>query len=510
MATSKINRILIANRSEIASRIQFTCKKLGIKTVSICAPEDQTLPFVYQADQNYLLEKNGTASYLDAEKIIKIAMQAKVDAIHPGYGFFSENAAFAQKVIDAGLIWIGPTPKSIKLMANKIEARKVLEKIDLPLVPGIYLSSTQKEEGKRFAQKIGYPVLLKNPLGGGGKAIKKVKNAADFDNAFDATLAEAKKLTGSNQILLEKCLENARHIEIQVAGDGKNFIHLYERECSIQRRHQKIIEETPCNFVEQKTLQKIHKTAIDIAKTIKYQNIGTVEFLVTQAQDFYFLEMNTRLQVEHSITELITGIDLVELQIKLAQKAKLPIQQKEICKKNHSIECRIYAEDPENNFLPATGKITHLQLPNGPFLRHDHNLQVDFQVTHFFDPMLSKLTCWGKNRDDAIKNMLASLEQFKIEGVKTNINFLKSILNSQEFLTGNIHTQLLNNPSPRWLRITSNLIYFKKISDPAYQSVDVQQKDIAFIAATLFKQLFKQQKEQKACPLNNWKRQQWN
>ena len=498
MNQNSIKKVLIANRSEICSRIQFTCKKLGIKTVSIFSSEDQFLPFVCQTSQNYMLSKNGIDAYNNQDEIIKIAIKTNCDAIHPGYGFLSENGDFAQKVVDADLTWIGPEPKNIKLMADKIQSRNTLEKAKIPFIPGFKVNSKNKDQAKKLALKIGYPIILKDPLGGGGKAIKRIDHPKDFDHLFDLTLSQAQQNTGSEELLLEKYIQNGRHIEIQIAGDGKNFIHLFERECSIQRRHQKIIEEAPCNFLDKNILKKMYQAAISIAKTINYKNIGTVEFLVTPKQKYYFLEMNTRLQVEHSITELTTGIDLVELQIHLAQNETLPFDQKEIIQNNHAIECRIYAEDAQNYFLPSCGKITNLKIPTNPYLRIDHNLEMNQEITPFFDPMISKISCSGKTRQDAIKNMQETLNELKIEGIKTNTKILKAILDSEEFLTGNVHTQLLNDQK-----------FFKKIIKNTYKFNSSEEEDIALISAYLLEQTSKQTHKHKKSRQSNWRQQQW-
>ncbi|MCK4651314.1 ATP-grasp domain-containing protein [Candidatus Babeliales bacterium] len=474
----KIKKVLIANRSEISSRIIFTCKRLGIKTVSIYCPQDKFLPYVWQADQNYPLSKNDFCAYIAQDEIIKIALNTKSDAIHPGYGFLSENAQFAKKVIDAGLLWIGPSPKTIKQMSDKILAKKIMQKFNIPVINGAYLKIANKNSIKKKCEKIGFPIILKDPLGGGGKAIRKVNNPSELENTLKTVISEAKTLSNSNQILIEKYIEKGRHIEIQIAGDGKNFIHLYERECSIQRRHQKIIEESPCVFLDKNTLEKMYQTAIKTAKSVSYENIGTVEFIVTPNQNFYFLEMNTRLQVEHSVTELTTGLDLVEMQIKIAQTKQLPYSQKEISRNFHSIECRIYAEDPFKNFTPSSGKITNLKIPNGSFIRHDHNLEENQTITSFFDPMISKITTWGKNRQSAINNMIQALNQFEINGIKTNIALLKKIITSNEFLEGNIHTQLLNDSA-----------YQKKIfslkTKLANQDNELSEEEICTIITTL-------------------------
>ena len=500
-----IKKILIANRSEIASRIIFSCKSMNIKTVAIYCEKDYILPFIYQADENHMLKKNDATAYLEQNEIIAIAKKLNADAIHPGYGFLSENYNFVQKVISAGLIWIGPNHKIIKSMADKVNARKIMKKNDVPIIPGYLISHNENEKTiKKLAIKIGFPLILKDPLGGGGKGIKKVFSPDELVSAFNTVKSESSRLTQSNQssllrILMEKYIQKARHIEVQIAGDGKNFIHLYERECSIQRRHQKIIEETPCNFVKKEILDQIYKTAIKVAAATKYNSIGTVEFIVTP-KNFYFLEMNTRLQVEHSVTEQTTGIDLVELQIKIAQNNKLDLEQKDIKQTDHSIECRIYSEDPKNNFIPSTGKIENLIIPQTPCTRIDHNLNENMEITPFFDPMIAKITIWGQSRNNAINKMLTYLTLLKIEGIKTNIEFLKTILNSEEFLSGNIHTQLIEQ---------ENLI--EKTKNKSEETFNVNEyqheKEIALIIAACLPQ--KKQCKKEVTKVNNWRMQQW-
>ncbi len=503
-----IKKILIANRSEVSSRIIFSCKSLGVKTVAIYCEQDSQLPYVYQADENHSLKEFGASAYLEQEEIINIAKKLNVDAIHPGYGFLAENYNFAQKVINAGLTWIGPNPEIIKSMANKVNARKIMQKNGVPIIPGYLVSHNESEEHtsvetfnvnentiKSLATKIGFPLILKDPLGGGGKGIKKVFNQKELIPAFNIVKSESSRLTQSNQnsllrILMEKYIQQAKHIEVQIAGDGKNFVHMFERECSIQRRHQKIIEETPCNFVKEEILDQIYKAAIKAAQAAKYNSIGTVEFIVTD-NNFYFLEMNTRLQVEHSVTEQTTGIDLVELQIKIATEKTLHLKQKNIKQNNHSIECRIYSEDPENNFLPSVGKIKNLIIPQTPYTRIDHNLQEGMEITSFFDPMLAKITIWGQNRNKAITNMLTCLTTLKIEGIKTNIEFLKTILSSEKFLSGNIHTQSIEQES-----------FIEKSNNHS-----TNEKEIALIIAACLPQ--KKQSEKADNKINNWRIQQW-
>lgn len=466
---SNLKKILIANRGEIALRIQQTCKSLGIQTVAIYAPQDHSNPHVYQAEQAYLINMEGYKAYLAQDKIIEIAQKSGCDAIHPGYGFLSENAVFAQKVVDAGLIWIGPNPQTIRLMGDKNQARIVAQEAGVPTVPGAKLenitSQINFQDALNIAKQVGFPLILKDPLGGGGKGARRVNSEIEFENALKMTISESQKLTGTSTILLERYLENARHIEIQIAGDGQNFVHLYERDCSLQRRYQKIIEESPCMFVSKQTLELMYVAAVSLAKAVNYQNVGTIEFMVvdqkvevrdqeptTQDQSgrelpnqeaFYFLEMNTRLQVEHSVTEMTTGIDLVALQLQIAQTSKLTITQENIMQRGHAIECRIYSEDPKNNFAPCSGKIDYLEIPKMPFIRVDHALEPGCEISPFFDPMQAKITVFGQNREMATAYMQTALKNFHINGITTNIEFLLALLYTEEFSHGNFHTQTL-------------------------------------------------------------------
>lgn len=498
----QIKKILIANRSEVASRIISTCKALNIKTVAIYSDEDKFLEYVFQADENYALEKIGGSAYLEQDEILQIAKKLNVDAIHPGYGFLSENYIFAQKVIDNKIIWIGPNPKIIKSMADKINARNIMGKNGEPIIPGYFITHNEEEESiKKKGTEIGLPIILKDPLGGGGKGIKKVFSIQELMPAINSIKSQTSRTTKSTQILMEKYIDQARHIEIQIAGDGKNFVHLYERECSIQRKHQKIIEETPAYFVSKNILNKMYQAAMNAAKIINYDNIGTVEFILTK-NEFYFLEINTRLQVEHSITEQTTGIDLVDLQIKLAETKKLNLKQNKIEQTNHSIECRIYSEDPENNFLPSTGKISNLNFSKNPYIRIDHNLNKNINISSFYDPMLAKITATGQSREKTIQNMIAYLEQININGIKTNINFLKQILKSNEFISGNIHTQLLEE---------KNYLDQNPFNpNPFDQNPLNYEKEIAIIIAASLTQISHDQKsENKINTTNHWKEQQW-
>ncbi|HBS47596.1 TPA: acetyl-CoA carboxylase biotin carboxylase subunit [Candidatus Dependentiae bacterium] len=498
-----MNKILIANRSEIASRIIQTCKYLEIKTVAIYSPEDKFASFVYDATESYPLTKSGIGGYLDQEEIIQIAKISNCDAIHPGYGFLSEMADFAQKVIDSGLIWIGPTPKQINLMGDKIQAKNLMQQINVPTIPGFEISANCDIANlKSKVAEIGYPILLKAALGGGGKAMRRVNNESEFESHFNAVKREAEYLFNSSSIFIEKYIENGRHIEVQIAGDPENIIHLFERDCSIQRRHQKVIEEATSTFVSQNCLEKIYETAVMAAKSINYKNLGTVEFIVTTSEQFYFLEMNTRLQVEHPVSEAISGIDFVALQIHLAEDNKLPYNQNEIQKHGHSIECRILAEDTNNNFAPSTGTIALLNLPKSNFVRIDHNLQEGMEITGSFDSMLAKVITSGRDRNETKLKMLQALDKLKIEGIDTNIEFLKSILKSKEFDKGKIFTNSLNNEN-----FVSTLLENNKIEST---DKNISNEELALIAAALIphKQTHHENKNVSKTQ-SNWKNSSW-
>jgi acetyl-CoA carboxylase, biotin carboxylase subunit len=446
-----MKKVLIANRGEVALRIQATCHSFGIKTVAIYTEEDQYLSYVFKAGESYKLSLSGAAGYMAQDEIISIAIKSGADSIHPGYGFLSEKSEFAQKVIDAGLTWIGPTPKNIALLGDKAVAQKTMISAGIPTVPGYSIDVTVSKsfgQAKLIAISIGFPIVLKCAHGGGGKAMRHVENVAAFDDAWNTVVSESEKLFFSTIILIEKYLEKPRHIEVQIAGDGEEYIHLYERECSIQRHHQKIIEEAPCSFISQETKEKLYAAALQAARAVNYKNIGTVEFLVTgdpvsHDEKFFFLEMNTRLQVEHSITEAITGRDLVFLQLYIARHGRLPYKQQDITKRGHAIECRIYSED--NNFVPSTGTINNLIFPSHPVLRIDHDLSEGQEITPFFDPMLVRLTTVGDDRSVSIAHMKQVLSRLHIDGVNTNGELLKAIMDMHEFLKGEIHTQLLKS-----------------------------------------------------------------
>lgn len=446
--TRPIKKLLIANRSEIALRIQATCRALGIITVVVYTKEDASCLYVQQADQAFELSKTGFAAFLQQDELIDIAQRSGADAVHPGYGFLAENADFAEKVIQSGLCWIGPAPTTMRRLGDKSQAKLLAEFLGVPVARGaIYRpNSMEAATGKKFAAVVGYPVIIKDSMGGGGKAMRRVYQELDFDAAWHAVLSEGKRLGFAGSLIVEKYVSNARHIEIQIAADGKRAIHLFERDCSIQRKHQKIIEQAPSTAVSPQTLAKMYEAATTIAMAVGYHGVGTVEFLVDEYDQFYFLEVNARLQVEHSVTEFVTGIDLVELQLLIAQHDALPISQEDVVVRGCAIECRIYAEDPFNNFTPSTGTISYLNIPRPPKVRVDYDLYQGYEITPFFDPMIAKLTAFGSTRSCAVKRMQGILELSTIAGLRTNIAFLRTILAATAFQQDEFHTQWLALP----------------------------------------------------------------
>jgi len=394
-------KILIANRGEIAVRIIKACRELGIISAAIYSDADLTSLHTRMADEAYYIGASAASeSYLNKNKIIELAKSIGADAIHPGYGFFSENALFIEEVEKSGISFIGPSSNSVKMMGSKTAARTLMSKNNVPVVPGTLEALKSVEEGIVFSEKIGFPVLLKASAGGGGKGMRKVTSKEEFKSAFESTKREALKSFANDEVYIEKFIENPKHIEVQVIADKHgNYLHVFERECSIQRRHQKIIEEAPSSFVDEITRNKITNAAIKAAKACGYYNAGTIEFLMDSNKEFYFLEMNTRIQVEHPVTELISGIDLVREQISIASGNKISFEQKDITLNGYALECRIYAEDPDNNFLPSTGKILHYKEPNGIGVRVDSGFAADSEISIHYDPMIAKLICWDRDRN---------------------------------------------------------------------------------------------------------------
>ncbi len=426
-------KILIANRGEIAVRIIRACKELGIKVCTIHSHKETTSPHVYLADESYLVESNyPIEAYLNIDRIIEVAEKNEVDAIHPGYGFLSENAEFINALSKTSITFIGPDAGTVEMMGNKVEARKFVQSIDVPVIPGSVLPCRTVEEVIEESRSIGYPVMLKASAGGGGKGMRVVYREQEIERAFVQASEEAQNAFGDGSMYVEKFLESPRHIEVQVIGDHHgSYVHLFERECSVQRRHQKIIEEAPANL-NSDLKNEIYNAGISIAKSCGYKNAGTIEFLV-QGDDFYFLEANTRLQVEHPVTEGITGIDIVKEQISIASGAMLSIKQDDITCTGHSIECRINSEDPFNSFFPSIGRITYYSIPAGNGIRVDSGVKQDSKISTDFDPLMAKLICTGNTRDEAIERMKIALKTYRISGVLTNIPFHLQILNSNEF-----------------------------------------------------------------------------
>ena len=443
----QINKVLIANRGEIAVRIIRTCKERGIGTVAIYSDVDQLSPHVLIADESVPLEGiSSTDTYLNQNKVIEAARLTESDAIHPGYGFLSENASFARRCSEEGFIFIGPSPESIEMMGDKTRARELIAKSGVPYPPGSKSEISNIEEGKMIAEQIGYPVLIKAAAGGGGKGMRIIRESDTFEAGFKTARSEAKNAFGDERVFVEKYLEVPRHIEFQIFADqsGKT-VHLFERECSIQRRHQKVVEEAPSPIIDSKLRAMMAEAAISVAKSCNYTGAGTVEFMVDKHKRFYFLEMNTRLQVEHPVTEMITGLDLVGLQIDVANGKPLPFSQNDVQQRGHAIECRIYAEDSLNQFLPSTGLLLRHRIPSGPGVRVDAGIEEGGEVSIHYDPMISKLTVHAVDRDQAIRKMLRALSEYEIGGVQTTIPFCKFVLNSKSFIEGVYDTHFVQD-----------------------------------------------------------------
>ncbi|MFN3820869.1 MAG: acetyl/propionyl/methylcrotonyl-CoA carboxylase subunit alpha [bacterium] len=445
-----IKRVLIANRGEIALRVIRACRELGLESVAVFSSADRISPFVLAADYAYPIGPPPPGeSYLKGELIIERALESGAQAIHPGYGFLAENGQFAQSVSDAGLIWIGPPPEAISAMGSKTEARQLMSNAEVPVIPGSLKPLDNFQQAEEIASKIGYPILIKAAYGGGGKGMKIVRSPQELPSALESAQREALTAFGNGSIYLEKLITAPRHIEVQILSDNHgNTVHLFERECSIQRRHQKVIEESPSPALERypHLREKIGGAAIAAARACGYRNAGTVEFLFDeQTGEFYFLEMNTRIQVEHPVTEMVTGWDIVHLQIAIAQGEELPFTQQQVSQKGHAIECRIYAEDPETGFLPDSGRIEKLVFPSGPGVRVDSGVAVGEEIGIYYDPMIAKLIVWAPTRLQAIARMRRALEEFVVLGLKTNIPFLRWAMDHPRFVEGDYDTRFIEN-----------------------------------------------------------------
>lgn len=442
-----MKKILVANRGEIALRVMRSIQKMGIKTVAVFSRADRNAPHVKFADEAVFIgEAASSASYLRGEKIIEVAKKLNVDGIHPGYGFLSENAAFAEQVESNGIIFIGPGSKAIKIMGSKLAAKETVSKYDIPMVPGIDEAITDVEKAKKIAGEIGYPILIKASAGGGGKGMRIVEKEKDLEDQMKRAISEAESAFGDGAVFIEKYIGSPRHIEIQVLADTHgNVLHLFERECSIQRRHQKVIEEAPSVVLTEEIREKMGEAAVRVAQSCDYVGAGTVEFLLDEHKNFYFLEMNTRLQVEHPVTEFITGLDLVEQQVKIARGEKLEFSQEDLHIRGHAVELRVYAEDPLDNFLPSVGKLNRYRTPEGEGIRVDDGFEEGMEVPIYYDPMLAKLITYGKNREEAIQLMISAIHDYDVEGVMTTLPFGKFVFEHEAFRSGNFDTHFVKD-----------------------------------------------------------------
>ncbi|HEY6803354.1 MAG TPA: acetyl-CoA carboxylase biotin carboxylase subunit [Pyrinomonadaceae bacterium] len=468
-------KVLIANRGEIAIRIIRTCRELGIGVVAVYSEPDAESLHVRMADQAVCVgPAPSNQSYLKIDAIIDAAKKTGAEAVHPGYGFLAENADFARAVSAAGIVFIGPSAEAMDVMGSKTSARRAAVEAGVPIVPGTVEPLTSFEETQATAQKYGYPVMLKAAAGGGGKGMRLVHTEDDLLSAFETSRAEAASAFGDSSLYLEKAVERPRHIEIQVFADTSgNVVHLGERECSIQRRHQKVIEECPSPINDPELRKEMGAAAVKIAKAVAYVGAGTVEFLVADAtREFYFLEMNTRLQVEHPVTELVTNFDLVREQFQVAAGQKLSFTQEDVSWEGHAIECRVYAEDPDNNFFPSPGTITYLREPSGPGIRIDSGVSLNTEVSIYYDPMIAKLAVWGRTRQAAIERLRRALDEYEVGGITTTLPFFRRVALDEEFIAGNLDTGFISRFNAR-----------EAATEP--QAPDIVESDMAIIAAAL-------------------------
>ncbi|WP_299534885.1 acetyl-CoA carboxylase biotin carboxylase subunit [Ulvibacterium sp.] len=442
-----MKKILVANRGEIAIRVMKTAQKMGIKTVAVYSVVDRNAPHVRFADEAVCIgEAPSNQSYLRGDKIIEVAKNLDVDGIHPGYGFLSENADFAEAVEKNNLIFIGPKSKAIRVMGSKLAAKEAVKQYNIPMVPGIDEAITDVEKAKEIAKEIGFPILIKASAGGGGKGMRIVEKEKDLESQMNRAISEATSAFGDGSVFIEKYVTSPRHVEIQVMADSHgNILHFFERECSIQRRHQKVVEEAPSSILTPELRAEMGDAAVKVAKACDYLGAGTVEFLMDADHNFYFLEMNTRLQVEHPVSEIIAGVDLVELQINIARGEALQIKQEDLKIHGHALELRVYAEDPLNDFLPSVGTLETYKLPTGDGVRVDNGFEEGMDVPIYYDPMLSKLITYGKNREEAIQLMIKAIEDYHIEGVQTTLPFGKYVCEHEAFRSGNFDTHFVKN-----------------------------------------------------------------
>lgn len=443
----KITSLLVANRGEIALRVMKSAREMGLRVVAVFSEADRTSPHVQYADEAVFVGPPPSAqSYLVFDNIINAAKDTGCEAIHPGYGFLSENPAFARKVKDEGLILVGPSPEAMEVMGSKLAAKEAVKKYDIPLVPGTDYAITDIEKAKEVAQEIGFPILIKASAGGGGKGMRIVNEPSQFEEMMQTAVNEATSAFGDGAVFIERYVASPRHIEVQVLGDTHgNIVHLFERECSIQRRHQKVIEEAPSSVLTPELRKAMGESAVNVARACDYVGAGTVEFLLDENLNYYFLEMNTRLQVEHPVTELITGKDLVKEQIRIAQGEEISFSQEELSINGHAVEVRVYAEDPLNNFLPDIGRLEEYDRPHGPGIRVDDGFEVGMDIPIYYDPMISKLIVWGSDRNEAIERMINAIEQYRITGVKTTLTFCRYVLLHDAFRSGKFDTHFVQH-----------------------------------------------------------------
>ncbi len=496
----KIKKLLVANRGEIALRIMRSVHEMGIKTVAVFSEADRNALHVRFADEAICIGPPASSrSYLVIDKIIDAARQVNADAIHPGYGFLSENEDFAAGVKKAGLIFIGPSAKSIELMGSKLAAKAAAASFNVPLVPGTAEPISDIPEAKKIASEIGYPILIKASAGGGGKGMRIVNQESEFEEQMERAVSEAISAFGDGSVFIEKYVTRPRHIEFQIFGDQHgNVVHLFERECSIQRRHQKVIEEAPSSILSPELRAKMGKAAVDVAKAANYYNAGTVEFIVDENKNFYFLEMNTRLQVEHPVTELITGLDLVKLQIKVAEGEKLPFKQEDLSIHGHAIEVRVYAEDPANNFLPDIGTLKTYRRPQGHGIRVDDGFEQGMSIPFYYDPMIAKMICHDETREKAIEKTIRAIDEYEITGLETTLGFCKFVMNHEAFRSGDFDTKFVE-------------LYFRP---ELLQGTPGETEEI--IASVLASQVIDESKttsvkpENASAPVSNWKKNRNN
>jgi len=472
MKPRKIKKLLIANRGEIALRIHRSASEIGVRTVAVFSDVDRSAPHVFYADEAYPLNGNlSQETYLDTEKLITIARKAKCDAIHPGYGFLSENPSFAEATSSAGILFVGPPASAMRIMGSKTSARNLMQKAKVPIVPGTHVVTNNYRETSRVARQVGYPLLVKAVHGGGGKGMRKVEHEEDLESSLKQAQSESLKAFGSADVYIEKYLQNPRHIEIQILADNNgNVIFLGERECSIQRRHQKVIEECPSSRLSPEMRNKMGRAAVSAARGCGYVNAGTIEFMLDEDDSFYFLEINTRIQVEHPVTETVYGIDLVKEQLRIAQGEKLSLTQEQVISRGHAIECRIYAEDPSDNFLPSVGTVEEYAPSEGSGIRNDSGIFRGSEVSRFYDPLLAKLIAWGSDRDEARLRMVRALSEYKISGVATTIPFCAFVLSHPRFVDSEYN-----------IRFVENYFQEKGVTHNSYEEMIA-----SFVAASMF------------------------